>query len=103
MSLAAVVVAAFLATAAAVASLWRGTRRQPWLDQRPYLWFAVAAGLTSANMIVSQTVSLPAGNTAMVVSFADVPALLFLPAMAVGLAELAAGVRGSAAEAQSRR
>jgi len=100
MSLAAVAV--FLA-AAAVASLWRGARRQPWPDRRPYLWFAVAAGLTSANMIVSQTVSLPASDTAMVVSFADLPALLFLLAMAVGLAELAAAVRGAAAEAPSRR
>src|SRR5215470_2006913 len=99
MSLAAVAVAGFLATAVAVASLWRGARRQPWPDRRPYLWFGVAAGLAFANMVVSQAVSVPAGDTAMVVSFADVPALLFLPAMAAGLADLAAGVRGAAADA----
>jgi diguanylate cyclase (GGDEF)-like protein/PAS domain S-box-containing protein len=103
MSLAAVAVAGFLAAAIAAVSLWRGALRQPWNDRRPYLWFAVAAGLTSANMIVSQTVSLPAGEPAMVVSFADLPALLFLVAMVAGLAELAAGVRGAAGETQSLR
>jgi diguanylate cyclase (GGDEF)-like protein/PAS domain S-box-containing protein len=102
MSLAAVAAAAFL-TATAAVSLWRGANRQPWPDRRPYLWFAVAAGFMAANTIVSQTVSLPAGETAMVVSFADLPALLFLPAMAGGLAELAAGVRSAAGEKRPRR
>jgi diguanylate cyclase (GGDEF)-like protein/PAS domain S-box-containing protein len=93
----------FLATAIAILSLWRGARRQPLPDQRPYLWFAVAAGLVYANMIVSQTVLLPAGEAAMVVSFADLPALLFLPAMAAGLAGLASAVRGAAVEMQPVR
>src|SRR5579859_7530118 len=105
MSLAAVagVVAGFGVAAVAIVSLWRGAQRQPWPDRRPYLWFAVAAGLAFASMIVDKTVPLPAGETAMVVSYADVPALLFLPAMAAGLAGLAAGPRGAMAEAQSVR
>ena len=96
-------VAGFLVAAMAILSLWRGALRQPLPDRRAYLWFAVAAGLVFANMIVSQTVSLPANETAMVVSFADLPALLFLPAMAVGLARLASAVSGAAAETQSVR
>ena len=105
MSLAALAGAAagFLAAAAAIASLWRGALRRSWPDRRPYLWFAVAAGLAVASMIVDQTVPLPAGETAMVVSYADVPALLFLPAMAAGLAGLAASARGAMAETQSAR
>jgi diguanylate cyclase (GGDEF)-like protein/PAS domain S-box-containing protein len=95
--------AGFLAAAIAIGSLWRGALRQPLPDRRPYLWFAVAAGLVFANMIVSQTVLLPTGDTAMVVSFADLPALLFLPAMAAGLAGLASAVSGAAAETQPGR
>jgi diguanylate cyclase (GGDEF)-like protein/PAS domain S-box-containing protein len=94
-------VAGFLVTAIAVLSLWRGAVRQPWPDQRSYRWFALAAGLVFADMIVSQTVSLPAGETAMVVSFADLPGLLFLAAMAAGLAGLASSAR--VVEAQSGR
>ena len=105
MSLTAVAGAAagFLVAAVAVLSLWRGALRQPLPDRRPYLWFAVAAGLVFANMIISQTVLLPAGETAMAVSFADLPALLFLPAMAAGLAGLASAVSGAAAETHSAR
>src|SRR5215469_10119302 len=95
-------VAGFLVTAVAVLSLWRGALRQPWPDQRPYRWFAVAAGLVFADMIVGQTVSVPPGETAMVVSFADLPGLLFLAAMAAGLAGLASSARG-VAETQSAR
>src|SRR5215472_1654205 len=94
-------VAGLLAAAIAIASLWRGALRQPWVDRRPYLWLAIAAGLVFANMVVSQTVSFPAGETAMAVSFADLPGLLFLPAMAAGLAGLAANARAAAAETRS--
>src|SRR6516164_6537902 len=105
MSLTAVagIAAGFLMAIIAVLSLWRGSLRQPWPDRRPYLWFAVAAGLTFASMVVSQTVSLPAGETAMVVWPADLPALLFLPAMAIGLAALASSVRGEVGQTQSVR
>ena len=96
-------VAGFLVTAIAVLSLWRGALRQPWPDQRAYRWFALAAGLVFADMIVSQTVSLPAGETAMVVSFADLPGLLVLPVMAAGLAALASSARGAVAETRSVR
>src|SRR5260370_1052740 len=71
MSLAAVAVAGFLVADSAVASLWRGALRQPWRDRRPYLWFAAATGVAFANMIVSQTVSLPPGETALVRSLAE--------------------------------
>src|SRR5215472_15367573 len=105
MSLTAVagVAAGFVMAVIAVLSLWRGSLRQAWPDRRPYLWFAIAAGLAFASMIVSQTVSLPTGETAMVVWPADLPALLFLPAMATGLAALASIVRGEVAETQSVR
>src|SRR5215472_10070863 len=105
MSLTAVagVAAGFLVAVIAVLSLWRGSLRQPRPDRRPYLWFAVAAGLAFASMIVSQTVSLPTGETAMVVWPADLPALLFLPAMAIGLAALASSVRGEVGQTQSVR
>src|SRR5215469_14931228 len=105
MSLTAVagVAAGFVMAVIAVLSLWRGSLRQAWPDRRPYLWFAVAAGLAFASMIVSQTVSPPTGETAMVVWPADLPALLFLPAMATGLAALASIVRGEVAETQSVR
>jgi diguanylate cyclase (GGDEF)-like protein/PAS domain S-box-containing protein len=105
MSLAAVAgaVAGILATAIAVMSLWRGAQRQPWPDRRPYRWFTAAAGLAFASMIVGQTVSLPAGETGMVVSFADLPALLFLPAMVAGLAGMASATRAEVAETQSVR
>jgi diguanylate cyclase (GGDEF)-like protein/PAS domain S-box-containing protein len=105
MSLAAVAGAAagFLAAAIAVLSLWRGSLRHAASERRPYLWFAVAAGLGFASMIVGQTVSLPADETAMVVSYADVPALLFLPAMAAGLAGLASSAQAATAETQSAR
>jgi diguanylate cyclase (GGDEF)-like protein/PAS domain S-box-containing protein len=96
-------VAGFLAAALAVLSLWRGSLRQPWPDRRPYRWFAVAAGLVFASMIVSQTVSLPASETTMVVSFADLPALLFLPAMAAGLAGLVPRARDGLSDGQSVR
>jgi diguanylate cyclase (GGDEF)-like protein/PAS domain S-box-containing protein len=95
-------VAGFLAAAIAMASLRRGALRQPLPDRRPYLWFAVAAGLVFANMVVSQTVLPPTSDTSMVVSFADLPALLFLLAMAAGLAGLASAVSG-AAETPSAR
>src|SRR5215468_6682069 len=105
MSLTAVagVAAGFVMAVIAVLSLWRGSLRQAWPDRRPYLWFAIAAGLAFASMIVSQTVSLPTGETAMVIWPADLPALLFLPAMATGLAALASIVRGEVAEPQSVR
>jgi diguanylate cyclase (GGDEF)-like protein/PAS domain S-box-containing protein len=105
MSLAAVAGAAagFLAAAIAAYRLWRGALRHASADRRPYLWFAVAAGLGFASMIVGLTVSLPADETAMVVTYADVPALLFLPAMAAGLAGLAGSAQGATAEAASAR
>jgi diguanylate cyclase (GGDEF)-like protein/PAS domain S-box-containing protein len=96
-------VAGFLAAALAVLSLWRGSLRQTWPDRRPYRWFAIAAGLVFANMIVSQSVSLPASETTMVVSFADLPALLVLPAMAAGLAGLVPGARDGLADGQPVR
>jgi diguanylate cyclase (GGDEF)-like protein/PAS domain S-box-containing protein len=79
----------FLAAAGAVASLWRGAARQTGPTRRAYLWFAVAAGLECASLIVGQAVSFPAGSATMMLSFADLPAFLVVPVMALGLGLLA--------------
>src|SRR5215472_9914954 len=105
MSLTAVagVAAGFVMAVIAVLSLWRGSLRQAWPDRRPYLWFAIAAGLAFASMIVSQTVSLPTGETAMVVWPADLPALLFLPIMATGPEALPSIIQVEDQKTQSER
>jgi len=84
-----------LATAGAVVSLWRGAARQPWPDLRAYRWFTIAAVLICANVIVGQAVTQSPGAAAMMLSFADLPALLLLPVMAAGLAGLASAARGA--------
>jgi diguanylate cyclase (GGDEF)-like protein/PAS domain S-box-containing protein len=87
-----------LAAVAAVVSLLAGARRQAGPARRAYLWFAVAAVLQCASLIVSQTVPFTAGSATMVLSFADLPAFGVLPVMAVGLGLLASAAPAQAAE-----
>ena len=99
MSLAPLAVSAvvLLATAGASVSLWRGAARQPWPDLRAYRWFTIAAWLICADAIVGQ-VAPPPPDTAGMLSFADLPALLLLPVMVAGLAGLAAAARRAVPE-----
>jgi diguanylate cyclase (GGDEF)-like protein/PAS domain S-box-containing protein len=85
------VVAGFLAAAGAAVSLWRAAGRHTGPVRHAYRWFAVAAVLSYASLVVSQTV--PAGGTAMMLSFADLPALALLPVMATALGGLASAGR----------
>ncbi len=91
-------IAGCLAAAVAVVSLLCGARRQAGPARRAYLWFAVAAVLQCASLIISQTVSFPVGSATMVLSFADLPAFLVLPVMAVGLGLLAVAAPTRTAE-----
>src|SRR5215467_8728603 len=88
----------FLAAAGAVVSLWRGAVRQAGPTRRAYLWFAVAAALECVSLIVGQAVAYPAGSATMMLSFADLPAFLVLPAMALGLGLLASAAPAPVAE-----
>jgi diguanylate cyclase (GGDEF)-like protein/PAS domain S-box-containing protein len=54
--------------------------------------------LLAANAVLGQTVSLPAGASGAMLSFADLPALLVLPLMAAGLAALAAVGRAASVD-----
>ena len=81
-------VAGFVAAACGVASLWRGAGRQGGPVRRAYRWFALAAVLAFANLLILQAASLPSTGATML-SFADLPALLLPLVMAAGLARLA--------------
>src|SRR5215472_2978710 len=98
----AVSAAVLLATIGTMVSLWRGAARQPWPVLRAYRWFAIAAGLICANVIVGQAIPPPAGSASML-SSTDLPSLFLLPVMAAGLAGLAATARSAVPEAPSGR
>jgi PAS domain S-box-containing protein len=91
-------VAGFLLALGAVASLWRGSLGQAGAARSACWWFAAAAVVSCANLIVGQAAAFPAGSTAMDLSFADLPGFLLLPVMAVGLNRLAASAPGPVAE-----
>jgi PAS domain S-box-containing protein/diguanylate cyclase (GGDEF)-like protein len=82
------VVAALVMAAVAVASLWRASRQQAGRARRGYRWLAGTAVLVWGNLLASQVATYPVGAAAPVLSFADLPALLVLPALAVGLVSL---------------
>jgi PAS domain S-box-containing protein/diguanylate cyclase (GGDEF)-like protein len=82
------VVAALAMAAVAVASLWRASRQQAGRARRGYRWLAGTAVLVWGNLLASQVATYPVGAAAPVLSFADLPALLVLPALAVGLVSL---------------
>ena len=90
------IAAGFLAATCAVLRLWHGAQRQTGALRHAYRWFALAAALSCASLIVGQATSLPVGAGAVMLSFADLPALLVLPVMALGLAALASAGGGVA-------
>jgi diguanylate cyclase (GGDEF)-like protein/PAS domain S-box-containing protein len=87
-----------LLAACAVVSLWLGPRRQAGTVRAAYWWFAVAAVLACVNLIVGQAALFPAGSAAMMLSFADLPGFLVLPALATGLGLLASAAPAPAGE-----
>jgi PAS domain S-box-containing protein/diguanylate cyclase (GGDEF)-like protein len=90
------VLAALAMAAVAVASLWRAGQQQAGRARRGYRWLAGAAVLVWGNLLASQVATYPVGAAAPVLSFADLPALLVPPALAVGLVSLGP-VAGAAA------
>jgi diguanylate cyclase (GGDEF)-like protein/PAS domain S-box-containing protein len=91
-------VAGILAAVCAVVSLWRGSERRAGPVRQGYRWLAFAAGLWCVNLIIGEAAALPEGVTSAMLSFADLPGLLVLPAMAVGMVCLASP-DGAVAEA----
>jgi diguanylate cyclase (GGDEF)-like protein/PAS domain S-box-containing protein len=84
-------VAGLLAATGAAVSLWRAALRHTGPVRHAYRWFAVAAVLSYADLVVSLTVQ--PGGAAMLLSFADLPALALLPVMATALGGLASAGR----------
>ena len=74
-----------LAWCAAAVSLWLGAREHDGAIARAYRWLAGAAALYCAGLIISQLVG-GTQNPAPGLAFADLPPLLALAAMAVGIA-----------------
>ena len=91
--------AGVVAAAGAAASLWLGAERYTGPLRRAYRWFAIAAALWGAGVIVGQELAVPVGAAAIPLSFSDLPALLALPVVAAGFARLAAAGSRDAAVA----
>ena len=88
-----------LAWCAAAVSLWLGARRHDGAIARGYRWLAGAAALYCVGLIISQLVGGTL-NPAPGLAFADLPPLLALAAMAVGIATLtSAGREGESSAA----
>ncbi len=81
-----------LAWCAAAVSLWLGAREHDGAIARAYRWLAGAAALYCTGLISSQLVG-GTQNPAPGLAFADLPPLLALAAMAVGIATLASAGR----------
>jgi diguanylate cyclase (GGDEF)-like protein/PAS domain S-box-containing protein len=75
-----------LAWFAAALSLWLGARRRDGTSGRAYRWMAGGAVLYGAGLIIDQASGT--ANPAPGLSFADLPALLALACVAVGIAML---------------
>ena len=89
LSQAGIAVAVLAATGAAV-SLWWGAEPYTGPLRRAYRWFAMAAALWGAGVVVGQSLSVPVGAAAVPLSFGDLPGLLALAVMGAGLVRLAA-------------
>jgi diguanylate cyclase (GGDEF)-like protein len=81
-----------LAWGAAAVSLWLGARRYDHAIRRAYQWLALGAALYCAGLIVSGVLGGTL-NPASGLSFTDLPPLLGLAALAVGIAKLATAER----------
>ena len=79
-----------VAAAGAAVSLWWGSEPRTGPVRRAYRWFAIAAALWGAGVIVGEALSVPVGAAAVPLSFGDLPALLALAVMGAGLVRLAA-------------
>jgi diguanylate cyclase (GGDEF)-like protein/PAS domain S-box-containing protein len=88
-----------LAWCAAAVSLWLGARRYEAALARGYRWLAVGAALYCAGLVV-QGILGGTLNPAPGLSFTDLPQLLALAAVAVGIAVLTMAERDSTSAAQ---
>jgi diguanylate cyclase (GGDEF)-like protein/PAS domain S-box-containing protein len=91
--------AGVVAAAGAAVSLWLGAERYTGPLRRAYRWFAAAAALWGAGVIVGQELAVPVGAAAIPLSFGDLPALLALAVVAAGFTRLAAAGSRDAAVA----
>jgi diguanylate cyclase (GGDEF)-like protein/PAS domain S-box-containing protein len=87
---------AVLAAVGAAVSLWWGAEPYTGPLRRAYRWFAIAAGLWGAGVVVGQSLAVPVGAAAVPLSFGDLPGLLALAVMGAGLVRLAAAGQQSA-------
>jgi diguanylate cyclase (GGDEF)-like protein/PAS domain S-box-containing protein len=78
-----------LAAVTAAVSLWRGAARSEGRDRSAYRWLAAAALCWGAGLVTRQVWAIAAAASAVPLTFADLPALLALPAIAAGLVMLA--------------
>jgi diguanylate cyclase (GGDEF)-like protein/PAS domain S-box-containing protein len=81
---------AVLAAVGAAVSLWWGAEPYAGPLRRAYRWFAIAAALWGAGVVVGQSLTVPVGAAAVPLSFGDLPGLLALAVMGAGLVRLAA-------------
>jgi diguanylate cyclase (GGDEF)-like protein/PAS domain S-box-containing protein len=77
-----------LAAAAAAASLWRGADRHTGSVRRGYWWFALAAVLWGAGIVVQDVLAGPVIGAPFPLTPADLPGLLALAAFVAGLVRL---------------
>jgi len=92
-----------LAAAAAAASLWRGADRHTGSVRRAYWWFALAAALWGAGVIVQDALAGPATGVPFPLTPADLPGLLALAAFVAGVVRLSAGRSEQAGERHPAR
>lgn len=92
-----------LAAAAAATSLWRGADRHTGSVRRAYWWFALAAALWGAGVIVQDALAGPATSVPFPLTPADLPGLLALGAFVAGLVRLPAGRSEHAGERHPAR
>ena len=77
-----------LAAAVATASLWRGADRHTGSVRRGYWWFALAAVLWGAGIVVQDVLAGPVIGAPFPLTPADLPGLLALAAFVAGLVRL---------------
>ncbi len=92
-----------LAAAVAAASLWRGADRHTGSVRRGYWWFALAAVLWGAGVVIQDALAGPATGTPFPLTPADLPGLLALAAFVAGLVRLPPGRGEPAGELLAHR